>query len=1290
MEFRLLGPLEVRENGHLLPLGGAKQRALLAVLLLHAGEVVSSDHLIEALWDEKPPETALKSLHVYVSQLRKAFAPSEPILTRAPGYVLRLQAGQLDLHRFEHLVGESRQARDPGLAAGKLREALALWRGPALAEFAYASFAQTEIARLEELRLAAVEERIEADLALGRHADVVPELEALVGREPLRERLRGQLMLALYRSGRQADALEAYQQARAALVGELGIEPGRQLRELHQAILRQDAALDPEPAAETREEPQPEIGEPPTPEPVAREVRKSVTVVCVSLATSSARGEGLDPEALRRVTSRAFRDVQADVERHGGTIETVAGDAVTAVFGLPVVHEDDAVRAVRAAAELRERLSSLAAELERERGTRLAFRVGVSTGEVVAGGEAGAQLRATGEPLTVSTGLARAGEPGEILVDETTRRLVRGALVVEPAKAGSVSAFRLVRVADPVPGHVSRFVSPMVGRERERRRLHDAFEQAVGDHSCQLFTVLGAAGVGKSRLVQEFLGDLAGQALVARGRCLPYGEGITHWPLLEAVKEAVGLEDTDSPDEGREKLAGVLEGEDDAELIAQRVAEVIGLAEATAGAEESFSSVRSLFEGLARRQPLVLVFDDIHWGETTFLDLVEHITDWSRDIAILLVCLARPELLEVRPSWGGGKLNATSALLEPLADDECARLIENLVGQAELAAEVEARITEAAEGNPLFVEEMLSVLIDEGLLVRQNGRWAATGDIAVPVPPTIQALLAARLDQLDPDDRAVIERAAVQGKIFWEEAVTELVPEVLRLAVTASLGSLVRKELIRPERASLGGRTYRFRHLLIRDAAYDSIPKEARAEMHERFARWLEARAGARATEYEEIVGYHLEQACLYRMELGPTDDAARAIAREAAERLGNAGRRAYARSDAPAAVNLISRAVALLPPDDPLRVDLVPNVRVVQGMGGDMSWADRVLTEAVEAAATTGDRRLAAHALVQRGFLRLFTEAGVTADELLEVAERAIAVFEDLGDDLGLARTWRLVAQAHYLAGRLGACAEASERALENVRRTGDRFEEREIVEWLTIALFLGPAPAAQAARRCERLLEETADDPVLQVQILGALAFLVALQQRVDQARELIARGRQVMEELGEWIWLFSIHHGFISLWLGDPIEAEREIRPAYDALKKIGEKSHFSTIAYMLSNAVYTQGRYDEAEQLTRECEDAARPNDGHSQIVWRSTRAKVLARRGEFEAAKRLAREAVAFASESDFHLAHADALMDLGEVLELSGERESPAMAVQEAIHFYELKGNMLAAETARARLEKLA
>ena len=1253
MDFRLLGPLEVLENGRRLEVGGAKQRALLAILLLHANEVVSNDRLIDALWEDDAPETGRKTLQVYVSQLRKALG-KERIVTRSPGYRLQVEPGELDLARFERLLEE-----------GKPSEALSLWRGPPLADFAYDRFAHSEIARLEDLRLACIEDRIDVDLGNGRDAALVGELETLVREHPLRERLRAQQMLALYRSGRQAEALEAYQHARRALVEELGIEPGRSLRELQQAILQQNPSLDAELLAErsTTGEAHPAdrvpVASEPAPEP--RSERKTVTAVHVHVAVAGEHGGQVDAEVLRHVLTRAFGAVTEAVQAHEGTIETTSGDAITAVFGLPHVHEDDARRAVRAADEIRSRL------IEGDWRARLEVRIGVATGSVVTGrSPAGIQLRATGEPLTASARLAANSEPGETTLDETTRR--------------SAQAAERER---------SRFASPMVGRGRERRRLNDAFEQAVGDNSCQLFTVLGTAGVGKSRLVQEFLGDIAERALVAHGRCLPYGEGITFWPLLEAIKDVADLDDTAGVEENRARLVQLIEDEAEPDLVARRVTEILGIAEAGTGAsaEESFDSVQKFLEGLGRRRALVVVFDDIHWAESTFLDLVEHLADWSRGAPILLLCMARQELLEIRSGWAGGKLNATTVLLEPLSDGECMQLVANLVGRDEGADVLEARIAEAAEGNPLFVEEMVSMLIDEGILVPENGRLTVVGDLAaVPVPPTIYALLAARLDQLGDEERAVLERAAVEGKIFHRGSVEQLSSAGRRSLVQAQLGALVRKELIRPDKPVFAGEdAYRFRHLLIRDAAYEAIPKSVRADLHERHAEWLEEKAKERGVEYDEILGYHLEQAYRFRAELGEVDDEARAVARRAAERLGAAGRRAFVRLDAPAAINLMSRATALLPRDDPLRLDLIPNVRSIQG-AADLGWADAILEEAI----AEGDPRLKAHALVQRGFLHLFLlDSEVTAEELIEIARGAIGVFENASDDLGLARAWRLLAQSHYLAREGRSSADAAETALVFARRSGDRFEQLEILEWLGIALVLGPTSGTEGAALCRRLLTELAGDPRLELVLIGTLAYMVGIQGRTSEADQLVDEGRRLAEQVDETAWLFPVLIAFKLAWLSDPVTAERHLRPVYEGLKVIGEQSHFCSVSTMLAKAVYEQGRYDEAEELSREAERSTRPNDVHSHIVWRGTRAKVLARRGELEAAEQLAREAVDFAEASDFLHSHADALTDLAEVLALAGRSEEAASAIELAIDLHEAKGNLLAMALTRRRLDDL-
>ena len=692
------------------------------------------------------------------------------------------------------------------------------------------------------------------------------------------------------------------------------------------------------------------------PAPAPRETRKTVTVVFSDVTGSTALGEQLDPESLRRVMGRYFDEMKAVVESHEGTVEKFIGDAVMAVFGIPIVHEDDALRAVRAASEMRERLGSLNEELQRDWGVRIDVRTGVNTGEVVAGDPTGGQRFATGDAVNVAKRFEEAAPANEILLGSTTYRLVRDAVDVEQVadlalkgKSAPVDAYRLLSIEPGAAGRARRLDSPMVGRERERTALDQAYERAVGERACHLFTVLGAAGVGKSRLVSEFLDGLDERATVVHGHCLPYGEGITFWPLREVVRTLYG---EDFPSTIRARLAG----NENAELIAERLGVALGHVESIGPTDETFWAVRKLFEAQARERPLVVVFDDLQWAAPTFLDLVEHIADWSRDAPIFLVCLARPELLDGRPRWSGGKFNATSVLLEPLNEAESGELVGNLLGRAQLAGEVRARVMNAAEGNPLFVEEMLAMLIDDGLLERSNGDWVPTGDLAtVTVPPTIQALLSARLDRLGPIERAVSERASIEGKVFHRGAVVELSSEEIRSEVGSHLAALVRKELVRPDHAQFPGEdAFRFRHQLIRDAAYDAMSKELRAELHEQFAAWLENAAGDRVLEYEEILGFHLEQAYRYRTELAPVDDAARDLASRAAERLSSAGMHAGVRGDMAAAADLLDRAVSLLPNDDARRRALFPELLHATIERGQLSRASAILTEAFELARTT------------------------------------------------------------------------------------------------------------------------------------------------------------------------------------------------------------------------------------------------------------------------------------------------------------------------------------------------
>jgi class 3 adenylate cyclase len=497
----------------------------------------------------------------------------------------------------------------------------------------------------------------------------------------------------------------------------------------------------------------------------AREVRKTVTVLFCDVTGSTALGERLEAEALRDVMSRYFETMRAAVERHGGVVEKFIGDAVLAVFGIPHAHEDDALRAARAAVEMRTALAELNKELERDRGAALEVRMGINTGEVVAGDEGPGQSLVLGDPVNVGARLEQHAAPGQILLGDTTYRLIRDAVeaeAVEPlsvkGKSAPIAAWRLLLVPEGTSGVPRRLDAPMVGRARQLRRLREAFEAAVQDRACHLFTILGPPGVGKSRLVEEFVSGVEGSAEILRGRCLPYGDGITYFPVVETIKQAAGLGDFSLPDVVEPSVCAVLEGDEYRDAVCGHIAQLLGIGDETAG-EETFWAIRRFFEAIARDRPLVLVFDEIHWGEPTFLDLVEHIADWARDVPILLLCMARGDLLEVRPRWGGGTLNATTVSLEPLSGDEATTLIENLARGVSLPAGLAARIVEASEGNPLFVEQMVEMLIDEGVLGPERTGAAEPGRLdRIAIPPSMQALLQARLHPQSPALWAAIDR----------------------------------------------------------------------------------------------------------------------------------------------------------------------------------------------------------------------------------------------------------------------------------------------------------------------------------------------------------------------------------------------------------------------------------------------------------------------------------------------------------------------------------------------------
>jgi class 3 adenylate cyclase/tetratricopeptide (TPR) repeat protein len=958
----------------------------------------------------------------------------------------------------------------------------------------------------------------------------------------------------------------------------------------------------------------------------ARELRKTVTVLFSDVTGSTAMGERLDPESTRRVMGRYFDSMRTAIERHGGTVEKFIGDAVMAVFGVPVVHEDDALRAVRAAVDMRVALAELNEQLERDWGVRLATRTGVNTGEVVTG--EGDSL-ATGDAVNVAARLEQAAGQDEILIGERTYRLVREAVEAQPAeavdakgKSEPVAAYRVAAVrggAEPIP---RRLDSPMVGRENELAQLQRAFEHAVSERVPYLFTVLGSAGIGKSRLLREFLDRVDGGTTVLTGRCLPYGEGITYWPLVEMFGGDPTAVDLDA---NRDEIA---------------------------------LATRRRLEAAARERPLVVLLDDVQWAEPTFLDLVDHVTDLARDAPILLACLARPDLLDARPSWGGGKLNSTTILLEALTEEESETLVDSLIAVG-LGVELKRRIATAAEGNPLFVEEMLSML---------------TEDLdAISVPPTIQALLAARLDRLSRDERIVLECAAVQGQQFERVALAGMVRPEQGKNLSAHLQSLVRKDLIRPAPGEED--EYRFKHLLLRDAAYDALPKEARAELHEAFADSV----AAKRRDLDAILGYHLEQAYYARADLGPIDDRAAEIARRAARFLVAAGHRARQRADVHATLNLFERAIRLLPENDPEAVALLPDLGSAIGESGDL----RRPMELYRTAEALGDERTALRARIRRMFLDL--QQGAEMAPLMTPMEEAVEEAKRLGHPDVLIEAYRRLGILYMWLGDNAHGQELLQAALDQASASGEP-EVAETLYWIGILLLWGPVPVDEALKECRRLSKVAETMGRAKAELLVAEGTLLALTGEFAEARRLAADGRAQLRELGLEVQYAAIGMpaGMIEFLAGDFAAAAAILDEGREVLFSAGERGYLSTMLGLLALAMAKQGRYDDAEQFAEEGRAIGADDDLITQIYWRVAKAHVCAARGDADMGRALATEVVELATDYD-SFDGPYALVEVAPHLPPDVARRG----LENALAGATVKGNVVTQAAAREALEAL-
>ena len=782
--------------------------------------------------------------------------------------------------------------------------------------------------------------------------------------------------------------------------------------------------------------------------------------------------------------------------------------------------------------------------------------------------------------------------------------------------------------------------------------LRRALDRTVAERRCLLVTVLGAAGVGKSRLAAAFADEVAGVATIWTGRCLSYGEGITYWPLREVFDRA---------------------GDADALVRAM----------AMTTRAETFRAIRSFLEDRARARPLVLMLEDIHWAEDTLLELLTDLGEHTADAPLLVVCLARPELLDAHPGWLEGSGTRVTLELTGLGAAESERLLADRTGWRALDEATRRRIVDRAEGNPLFLEEMLAVVVEAGDMPDRGGH---------EMPTTIQAVLVARLERLDHDEGRVAGVASVEGKEFHADAVGTIAPATLQPEVPHLLETLVRKRLVQPAGPGVAGDTdFAFRHQLIRDAAYGRLAKADRAHLHERFGTWLHGALGA-GPGVDEIAGYHLEQAWRYRTEVDPDDPAAPDVAARAAQRLAHAGAAALARSDVKAAVGLLRRAAVLLLPGDHLRAEVLPDLGAALTASGSLAEADEVLGRAVEEAVARKDDVAEARAAVEQVTLRLMIDPQVGGEEALREGERIVAILDGSSEDRTLAKAWFVIGQAHLYASRYTEMERASRASLEHARRAADAQQSAIAVQWLATAIVGGPTPVAEAIAALQDLRPAAASDSEAEAGLLINLGRLESLAGRIEAARELVDRGRAVFRDLGmEVMWAVNgIERSMVEFAAGDPALAVEVLRESCDALERMGERDFFSTAAGCLAMALVSTERLDEAERWSHRSEEAAAADDLPSQVAWRSARSRALARRGETSEAEGLAREALALTESSDDPTFVGDALVDLAEVIGLGGaERGEVRICLERAIKCYEAKGASGPAAKARARLTAL-
>jgi len=1017
-------------------------------------------------------------------------------------------------------------------------------------------------------------------------------------------------------------------------------------------------------------------------EAVASERRKLATLVFCDVSGSTALGEQLDPEAVRELMFRYFHTMRDAIEGHGGTVEKFIGDAVMAVFGIPESHEDDALRAVRAAAEMQERMAQLNLELTRTHGQELQLRIGVNTGEVVAGDATSRLALVTGDSVNVAARLEQAAAPGEVLLGPSTYRLVAHAVDAEPmpalslkGKAEPMAAYRLTAVRSREVRAV-RVLTEMFGREAELADLQAVFHRVGNDRRAEMATVIGEAGVGKSRLAAEFLARLPTPHVVLRGRCLSYGAGITYWPIGEIARSAAAIRDEDDPQSAVTKLEALIGGED-REVAALRVGQAIGLAGGAAPVEEISWAVRRLVEAVAQEAVTVIVIDDLQWAEPALLNLVRQLAT-SVDAPVLLIGLARPELLETHPDW------PLQLLLDPLGATDIHRLIGALLDtRTDAGQRLMARLVETAGGNPLFAEELVAALVEEGdINYGDVGLIAHEALDRIRLPDTLGALLGARIDRLAASPRQALEGGSVEGEVFHRGAAIALADTPGGIAL--ALDELSANRWVYPAQSDFADdAAFRFRHLLVRDAAYASIPKRRRAALHRLFAEWLSARAGTRTTEFEEILGYHLEQAYRYLSELGPPDPETVAIGDRSSKLLHAAGRRAVLRGDQ-AARRLLQRAVDLA--SDRLRrmgieielatVPMTPN-----------SEALAQLASIHERAKAAGAELLALHARTEELWILSWTDPIGAPGRITEL-ESIIGRLRELRDPDGLARALRLQAEEHFQAGRGRLCLDLIDQAISAAREAGDAILEEHAIERRLQYMVSTPIHCSEVVEAAQEVLGRSAPLGLgFRASVLGYLAVMLAMIGRSDEAHTALAEAHAII--VAARLLSSGQISGAVLRLTGDDAGAERELRAGVAALEGFGEIGQAATSLAQLSQVLLARGASGEAMEKAETVETITSPDDVGAVVPARCVRAEVLAERGDLDSALALAASAVELADTTDQPGLRGEALMSYARVLGVRGDREGGVAAARAAEGCFDQKGNLVYAERARQLCHEL-